>query len=166
MREVAPRSAGYLALRVDFFERVRNPTARFVARLHYPTIRSTPGDPAPKQEPAMTSIKYIAAIAIFATLSLATAAQASETLKPMQGVSFHAGSKHAVGYFLNESESCKLVLTLADDANYAPTRFETAIEAGKSTRYQLAEGKSLEFACQAGAQAMIVNPLETSAANR
>lgn len=49
--------------------------------------------------------------------------------------------------------TCKLVLTPAEEANFAPTRFEAAIEAGQSTRYQHAEGKSLEFGCLApGAQ--------------
>ena len=114
----------------------------------------------------MNSIKTIsAAVAVSAALSLATAAQASETLKPLQGISFHVGSKHAVGYFLSDSSACKLVLTLADDANFAPTRVETAIAAGMSTRYQLAEGKSLEFACQADGQTMKINGLETFAAN-
>ena len=75
----------------------------------------------------MNSIKnIIAAVAVSAALSLATAAQASETLKPLQGVSFHVGTKHAVGYFLNDSNTCKLVLTQADDTNYAPTRFEAS----------------------------------------
>jgi hypothetical protein len=114
----------------------------------------------------MTSIKtIIAAVVVSAALSLCTAAQASETVKPLQGVSFHVGTKHAVGYFVSDSSSCKLVLTLADDANFAPTRVETAIAAGMSTSYQLAEGKSLEFACQADGQAMKINALETFAAN-
>jgi hypothetical protein len=110
----------------------------------------------------------IIAAALSAALSVAhlagaQAADGAQTMKPMQGVSFHGGSKHAVGYFLSDSSTCKLVLTLADDANYAPIRFETAIAAGKSTSYQLAEGKSLEFACQADGQAMKINALETFA---
>ena len=112
----------------------------------------------------MTPIKTILVAATLSTLSIATA-HAGQTMKPMQGVSFHAGTKHAVGYFLNEGKTCKLVLTLADDANFAPTRIETAIEAGKSTRYQLAEGKSFEFACQDGGNAIIVKSHETTAAN-
>ena len=114
----------------------------------------------------MTSIKtIIATVAVSIALSFSAQAGDPQTLKPLQGVSFHAGTKHAVSYFLSESGICKLVLTLADDANYAPTRFEAAIEAGKSTRYQLAEAKSLEFACQVGAQAMTINALETFAAH-
>ena len=110
----------------------------------------------------MNAITKILVAVILSTISIA-AAQADQTMKPLQGLSFHAGTKHAVGYFLTDKSTCQLVLTLADDANYAPTRFETAIEAGKSTRYQLAEGKSLEFACQG--PTLNVKSLETSAAN-
>ena len=84
-------------------------------------------------------------------------------MKPLQGLSFHAGSKHVVAYFLNDNSACKLVLTRADDANYAPTRFEEAIADGTSTHYQLAEGKQLEFGCREHAQVMKVNALDAIA---
>jgi hypothetical protein len=92
-------------------------------------------------------------------------AQAAETVKPLQAISFHAGSKDAVAYFITEGRTCKLALTMADSAGQ-PTRFEAAITGGESTRYQLAEGQSLEFACQADAQAMAINSLTTVAAGR
>ena len=79
----------------------------------------------------------------------------------MQGLSFHAGTKHAVGYFLSDNGTCKLVLTLADEANFAPTRVETDIDAGHSANYQLADGKSLVFGCQADTQQISVYSLET-----
>jgi len=107
----------------------------------------------------------LCAILSFAPLGAAQAADGAQTMKPLQGISFHAGSKHAAGYFLSDNSACKLVLTLADEANFAPTRFEVTIEAGRSTRYQLAEGMSLEFGCQAGGQAMDVKSLETTAGN-
>lgn len=115
----------------------------------------------------MNSIKNkIAAVAVSIALSFAAqAADGAQTLKPLQGVSFHVGTKHAVGYFLNDSNTCKLVLTLADDTNYAPTRFEASVADGSSTRYQLAEGKSLEFGCHDHAQVMKVNALEAVATN-
>lgn len=108
------------------------------------------------------ALSVIFCVAHFAA---AQAAEGAQTLKPLQGVSFHVGSKHAVGYYLNDSSTCKLVLTLADDANYAPTRFEAAIQAGTSTRYDMAQGKSLEFACQADGQTMRIDALETVATN-
>ena len=81
----------------------------------------------------MNSIKNIFATAVvaFALSGCSTAHAAETTTKPLQGASFHAGSMHAAGYFLNETRTCKLVLTSADDLNYAPTRVEAAIEAGK-----------------------------------
>ena len=109
----------------------------------------------------MNSIKtIIAAIALSTGLS---AAGHAETLKPLQGVSFHAPSIDAVAYFLGENRSCKVVLTMAD--NDQPTRFETAISAGESSSYKLTDGKSLEFACQADAQAMTIKMATTVAAN-
>jgi hypothetical protein len=114
----------------------------------------------------MTSIKNIFVAALLFSAGLFGTAQAAEqTIKPLQGVSFHAGTKHAVAYFLSENRTCKLVLTSADDANFEPARYEAAIDAGKSTNYPLVEGKSIEFACQAEAQAMNVKSLETVAGN-
>ena len=73
----------------------------------------------------MNSIKNITVVAtlsaIFSIVSLASAQAAQETMKPLQGLSFHAGTKHAVGYFLSDNGTCKLVLTLADEVNFAPT---------------------------------------------
>ena len=113
--------------------------------------------------------KIIAGTAFAAVLSLITtvAVQAAVlTMKPLQAVSFDVEAKHAVSYFLNDNGTCKLVLTLgetpnADDVtNSATTRFETAVDAGKTTRFAVTTGKSLDFACQAGAQAMAVIGLE------
>ena len=98
-------------------------------------------------------------------LAMLETTQAAETVKPLQGVSFHAGSKDAVAYFLSEGRTCNLVVTMAE-RDGQPTRFEAAITGGESTRYELAEGKSLEFACQADAQAMVINSLATVAAGQ
>ena len=118
----------------------------------------------------MTSIKNILVAAILSVGLFGTAQAAEQTMKPLQGVSFHAGTKHAVAYYLGENSRCKLVLTVAEEpkgdvANFEATRFEATIAAGKVTRYKLAEGKSLEFACQAEAKAMNVRTLETVAGN-
>ena len=63
----------------------------------------------------MNSIKTIIIAATLSTLSLG-AAQAAETIKPVQAASFHDGTKHAVAYFLNDNATCKLVVMQADDA--------------------------------------------------
>jgi hypothetical protein len=106
----------------------------------------------------------LSALVSLANLAGAQAAGGVETIKPLQGVSFHAGTTHAAGYYLRDNSTCQLVLTFADDANFAPSRFETAIETGRSTRYQL-NGKALEFACQANGQELAVTSLQATAAN-
>jgi predicted short-subunit dehydrogenase-like oxidoreductase (DUF2520 family) len=110
----------------------------------------------------MTSIKTILAVA--ASLAFSISAQA-ESLAPAAGKSFHAGSQHAAVYFLTEDHGCKLILTVADDANYKPSRVETMIASGKSAQHVLSAGKSLSFACQSDGLAMDVSTLETTAAN-
>ena len=87
-------------------------------------------------------------------------------MKPLQGVSFHTETKDAVAYYLADKGTCKVVVTLTDKIVYAPTRFEGVIEARKSILQQIDDGKSLEFACQANAQAMTINMLTTVATGR
>ena len=85
------------------------------------------------------------------------------TMKPLQGVSFDIGTKRAVSYFLSDGDTCKLTLMLAevvygDEVNgLAVTRMTVAVEADKAVHLDTAEGKSLEFKCQAGAQVMSIN---------
>ena len=85
-------------------------------------------------------------------------------MKPLQGISFHTGSKDAVAYYLADKGTCKVVVTLTDKIAYAPTRFEEAVEANNSILHQIDGGNSLEFACQTSAQAMTINVRETVAA--
>ena len=83
-------------------------------------------------------------------------------MESLQGVSFDIGTKRAVSYFLSDEDSCKLTLTLAevvhgDEVNdLTTTRVTVAIEAGKAAHLDTAEGKSLEFKCQAGAHVMSI----------
>jgi hypothetical protein len=55
------------------------------------------------------------------------------------------------------------VIISADDASYAPARYEAALEAGKSTSYQMSEGRLIVFTCHE--QTMVANSIEVSAAN-
>jgi hypothetical protein len=66
-------------------------------------------------------------------------------------------------YYLADKGTCKVVLTLTDKTDYAPAHFEEAIEANQSKLHQIDDGKALEFACQAHAQAMSINMLTTVA---
>ena len=114
----------------------------------------------------MNSIKsIIIAAALFA--GYFGTAQAAETIKPLQGISFHTKSTDAVAYFAANKGQCRVVLTVTNASAYAPTRFEEVVKARKSTLYQVDEASALEFTCQAGAQAMTIETiglLETSAA--
>ena len=112
----------------------------------------------------MHSIKNIFAAIVLST-GLSVAAQAAETVKPLQGISFHTETKDAVAYYLADKGICKVVLTLTDKTAYAPTRLEKAVETHKPALYQVDDGKALEFACQADAQAMTINLVTTVAAN-
>ena len=88
------------------------------------------------------------------------------TMKPVHGISFDVGSKRAVSYFQNDSGLCNLTLMVAEAMNGdevpsdTAARFEIAIDAGKTTRLDTAEGKSLDFACTADAQAMSVKAVD------
>jgi hypothetical protein len=114
-----------------------------------------------RRNTAMNSIKtIIAAIALSTGLS---AAAHAETLKPLQGVSFHTETKDGVAYYIADKSTCKVVVTVTDKTAYAPTRFEQAVEAHKSTLHQIDDGRVLELACQADAQAMTINMLTTVA---
>lgn len=112
----------------------------------------------------MNSIKNIFAAIVLST-GLSVAAQAAETVKPLQGASFHTETKDAVAYYLADNGACKVVVTLADKTAYAPTRVEKAVEAHKSALYQVDAGKALEFSCLEDAHAMTINLLATVATN-
>jgi len=111
----------------------------------------------------MNTIRTIIVAAALATLS--GYAQA-ETLKPLQGVTFHTGTKDAVAYYLADKGTCKVILTFTDKTAYALTRFEDVVEVNKSAMYQIDDGNALEFACQADAQAMTIKMLATVATQR
>lgn len=69
------------------------------------------------------------------------------------GISFDLGGKHAVGYFLSNSEACELTVVLADTnggetaADSPGTRFGVPVQAGTSLRIDAAASKSVEFTC-------------------
>ena len=120
----------------------------------------------------------IIATALTGILSVTTAgalqaADASSvlTMKPLHGVSFDVGTKHAVSYFLSDNGLCHLTLIVAEAFNGddvpadTPNRFEVSIDPGKTARIDAVEGKSLEFACQASAQAMSLTTVERFAVN-
>jgi hypothetical protein len=95
-------------------------------------------------------------------MSRAVIAASPLTIRPLQGVSLDIGTKRTVSFFLSEGDACKLTLTLADvlrddEVNgLTATRMTVAIDSGKAAQIDTAEGKSLVFKCQTGAQAMSI----------
>ena len=129
----------------------------------------------------MNTISKFASAAAFLTVAgLATPSQPHAekahsivTLKPMSGpgassknepflLDTKVGTKQAVSYFFNEDGLCRLTVMVAEafDGEDVPlsttVRFEVAIGDGERARMDTAEGKSLEFACQARAQELVV----------
>jgi hypothetical protein len=111
-----------------------------------------------------TAMNTIKTIIIAAALSALSGYAQAESVKPLQGVSFHTETKDAVAYYLADKGTCKVVVMATDKTVYAPTRFEEAVEAQKSALHQIEDGKALEFACQTNAQAMTINLVTTVAA--
>jgi hypothetical protein len=130
---------------------------------------------------AMNTIrKFAIAAALLAVAGLANQpmphaeeAHAVVTLKPMSGpgasgknqpflLDTKVGTKQAVSYFFNEDGLCRLTVMVAEAFNgedvplSTTVRFDVAIGDGERARMDTAEGKSLEFACQAHAQELVV----------
>ena len=107
------------------------------------------------------------------TAGAVQAADASSvlTMKPLHGISFDVGTKRAVSYFLSYNGICHLTLIVAEAFDGyevpadTPARYEVSIDPGKTARIDAAEGKSLEFACQASAQAMSLTTVSQFAVN-
>ena len=103
---------------------------------------------------------------IFAGALHAEDINAVQSMKPLQGIVFNAGTRHGVGYFYSEANRCKLVLTLADEPNtdddqsFTAIRHEATVSVGSSTRYNSTEGQALEFTCEANAQKMTLRQVE------
>jgi len=95
-------------------------------------------------------------------------------MKPLYAVSFHVGRKHVLSYFLSKNSQCDLTILLTDrpdevaEGDAIPAlktaRFKAATDGGKSANLDTAEGKSLEYACATGAQAMSVREVNQVAA--
>ena len=108
----------------------------------------------------MNSLKTII---IAAALSALSGYAQAETLKPLQGVSFHTETRDAAAYYVADKGTCKVVVTLTDKVAFAPERFEQAVEPGKPDLRQLDNAKALELACAPEAQTLSINVVETIA---
>ena len=110
------------------------------------------------------------ALSIIASAGYCHASLAGETslsFKPLQALTFDAGHKRAVGYFTADADTCRLVLTLADDQagasdTFQATRYEVTIPADRSSRYS-SDGHIFEFGCAQHAEEITMKDLSTLA---
>jgi hypothetical protein len=72
-----------------------------------------------------------------------------------------------VGYFLSTDNQCKLTLMIAersdgekDSSSAQASRIQVAVDVGATARLDMEEGRALQFACEAGAQAMTASSVE------
>jgi len=129
----------------------------------------------------MTAGKRIFALALAAVLSLSAGvalhaephgpATAPVTMKPLAAVSFDAGQKHVLSYFVGGEGACRLTVIIFDAPSLdeatpatATTRLIVPISSGKSANLDTAVAKTLRFACSADATAMTVTAHERVAA--
>jgi len=154
-------------------------TASFWNVLHDPFIGERPFGASLNQgstgENAMFRMKNVVlVVALFFPLiagntGASTAGDAlAPTFKPFQGFTFESGEKHAVGYFYDDKDFCKLILTLAASTNgelgehFSATRYEALVPGGQQGRY-VDSGHTFEFGCRPGAVAMTFKALKTTA---
>ena len=120
---------------------------------------------------------HIASATFGLVVSLAnTAVSATEirqpvTMRPLMATSLDTGSKHVVSYFVGADGACKLTLMISEKQNdeaedATAARLQLMLEPHKSSRLDVADGKSLEFFCGAAALTMIVSPLDRVAMSR
>ena len=110
----------------------------------------------------------LAAVVVAGASVAAGAAElnAHAVLKPVQGLTFDIGSKHAVTYYKPAAGICDLTLVMADRPNDDGTvatvasRLSVSVQPGKTARIDTAEGKSLEFGCAVGGTEMTVNTVK------
>lgn len=118
----------------------------------------------------IVAIKLSLSALAIAALAVGRAGAAELTapavLKPVKGVSFDIGSKHAMTYYKPAGGICNLTLVMAERPNEDGTVASTAsrisvpVLPGKTARIDTAEGKALEFACKVGGSEMTVKSVE------
>jgi hypothetical protein len=117
-----------------------------------------------------TALTGILAMAHLGAVQAGDATLVWRTMKPLHVINFDVGRKHVLSYFLRKEGLCELTMMVTDrpdeasDGDEIPTlataRFKAAIDGGKTARLDTADGKSLEYACVTGAQAMRVRELD------
>ena len=114
----------------------------------------------------LTGLTGIVALADLGAAQAGDYSPVWKTMKPLYAVSFNVGRKRVLSYFLRESGLCDLTVMATDRPGEDPKgdeilplrteRFRAAVDGGRTARFDTAEGRSLEYACAAGAQTMRV----------
>lgn len=99
------------------------------------------------------------AVALSAPVAVSGEYSSATVVRPLAGLSFDVGAKHAVGYFEQKNGGCDLTLLVGSQTAEAaegargtvPVRFKTPVSAGRSARIDTGEGPSVEFFCSSGA---------------
>jgi hypothetical protein len=90
--------------------------------------------------------------------------EAAPTMKPLMATSFASGSKHILAFFVSENGTCHLTLMVSELENDHPqalgARMLIPIPPLKSSRLDVADGKSLEFQCGQAAASMTVSNVD------
>lgn len=108
----------------------------------------------------------VAGLMLTNSVVAANAVDGVKTYRPYAAMTFAAGEKRGVGYFVKDAARCKLVLTIADASSeeaaneFTALRHEELVPAGAATRYNTSEGRALEFSCLPDAVAMSVREIE------
>jgi hypothetical protein len=112
-------------------------------------------------------VAAVLALSTFVGAVNAASEEDAVNFKPLQGVSLHMGSKHAVGYFLTDNGACQLTLVVGDEISQddvlpatVSARFRAAVDAGRTARFDTGSGTELQFTCGPEATAMSVVPLK------
>lgn len=120
----------------------------------------------------MEQVKRTVAAALGGALYLAAIAGPSIagdwsdiTMTHLQAKNFDVGAKHIVSFYLKADGVCRLTLMIAestseDAASAQTSRLQLVVVPGKSARFDTAQGKSLSFACEQNALAMIVRRID------
>jgi len=127
-----------------------------------------------KRTVAVTAVTCILAIADLGPTQAGDFATSSTQMKPLYAVSFDFERKHVLSYFLDKGNQCGLTIVVTDRPDEVSEGDEMpvltavhshfTIDGGETAHVDIAEGKSLEYACATDAQAMSVRQASQVAA--
>jgi len=116
----------------------------------------------------VTGAAFGGALAASVAVAATVAANASKdtlgekTYAPMQSISYVVGSKSAIGYFVQEQDTCRVVMMVAENVDPAvatppsAARLRLALQPGQAVGLDSDEGRSIDMTCGSGAATLTV----------